>query len=249
MKKFLRFLASIIVICVIGATLYILLKNTSIYESNKSGEQLNQKENYNQSSELENNNVESTNKESISSGEQIRQEKNNEDNVDVENNQSENIAVELEEDISGDLNINDNIDITSKIEVIKNIESQNNSAIARKTLEENLGLDIIGSKNQSFFTSFQLTEVPTTIQVAGTMVYVIPSSDFISAAQYHYDENGNLVLYISELTGVGGQIRYYFENDVCILQENKVEDNAVNTYEDITEIIQRANSIKEKYMK
>lgn len=225
MKNFLKLLVSIIVICTIGYTIYFLLSNSSKYNSsNESGDLANTElENSNQNDEKDNQEVEN-----------IENDKN------LENN---NITDNSGEVLSEEEKINK---IVANIDMLR---KQNNSTSVSKTLEDNVGIDIVGTKYQDFFTHFAMMEAFTTVQVAGSMVYIIPASDFLDLAQYHYDENGNLLLYVDELIGVGGEIRYYFSDNNLLTTQYQVEENIPIDYEDSQEIIQRAKVIYDKYMK
>lgn len=229
MKKFIKFIVTILVVCIIGSTLYFVLKMNSDYQSsNSSGDNLSG----------------DTLLENTPSGE-LNEEVDNNLNVDENINNTEN-------------NSNENIENPEKTQVltieekenkIKEIENQNRTSNLTKTLEDNVGIDVMGTKNTEFLESTGMDAISINVQVAGTMVYIIPAPDFIDNAQYHYDENGNLVLYICELTGIGGEIRYYFENGNLLSQSYNVEEGAQINFENAEEIIQRANIIYEKYMK
>lgn len=232
MKGFLKFIISILVIAVIAYTLYFFLTNNAVYqEQYVSGE-------------------------THISGEGAREElTENIINADDESqkeieNQTPNFSGEKTSgDASGNKeNLDENV-LEEKVADINLIETKNRLANLTKSLEANVGIDIVGTKNQDFMDSFDMEQMNVTIQVAGTMVYIIPTPEFVDNAQYHYDENGNLVLYICEFTGIGGEIRYYFENDNLLTQVDNVEEDVQLDYESAQEIVARAHMIYENYMK
>ena len=248
MRKFLKFIVSIIVIVIMIFTVYFFMQYSNQYTPGNE------------------NNGEKGSLEYIKSGENNFEysQNENENNTQSGDLVDGNIIIEeisgentFEEITSGDTSIENASgdifytaqEIEMKITAIKDIENQNKSISVPKTFEDSVGLDIIGVNDKDFFTAFNLTELSVTIQIAGSMVYIIPNSDFIDNAQYHYDENGNLVLYICELIGVGGEIRYYYENGQFLKQEQIIEEEIEIEGENVLEILQRSKLVYEKYIK
>lgn len=231
MRGFLKFIVVIIVICVIAGTLYFFLTAGNKYnETHKdiSGD--------NQSGEV-----------SLPNGEEDKG--NNSSDQSGENNSSE----ELNNN-SGDIYPEVNGDLEAKIDKINTIESENRLGKLVKSFEESVGMDIIGTSAKDYFQSFEVDTVGANIQVTeniqgtGSMVYIIPAPDFFNNAQYHYDSNGNLILYVCELTGVGGEMKYYYDNGELIAHVNEIEEDIMLTYEDADEILTRATIIYAKYV-
>ena len=250
MKRFLKLLVSIIVIIVGSFIAYFLLSSMDSYNINDvSGD----------------NNVESSGDTSYDNilNERYESSSGNKENTeDIENSievtQSGETFVESKSgnyinlNISGENIQNDQeyseaekVQIVDKINVI---EGQNNSANVKSTQEDSLGLDVLGIENKDLFDAFDIKEMSVTVQVAGSMVYILPASDFVNNGQYHYDKEGNLILYISELMGVGGEIRYYFNNNDLVTIEKKIEEQIDINYENKDEILSRAKLIYNKYM-
>lgn len=227
MKNFLKLFVSIIVVIAIAGTLYLVLRENANYqeehpELGTSGEQ------------LSGNPMESGEKNDDTSGE-------------VMIPSGEVVAPSGEEvtPSSGD----EAQTVEEKVEAINRVEMKNRLATVTNTEEAMVGVEVVGSQNQDYFTSFDTDKMGVTVQVAGTMAYILPAPDFVNNAQYHYDEDGNLVLYICELTGVGGEVRYYFENGALLTTLENVEEGVTITQENSDEILTRAKLIYETYMK
>lgn len=239
MRGFLKLVVSILVIAVISYTVYFLLYNNSKYHQNQiEAEGVISKEPTQNDIEID------TNTEVDDANNEEDGEEDKDSNL-IDNPIKSGDDFEVNEDgiefVSGD--------IEEKISKINLIETKNNLSNLAKSLEDSLGADIMGTKNQDYFDSFDMTEMAVTVQVAGSMIYIIPFPDLVDNAQYHYDKDGNLVLYICELIGVGGEVRYYFENGIPLTQETNVEEDIPINYESTNEIIERSKLIYDKYMK
>ena len=263
MKSFLKFLVTIVVILVMVFTVHFLAKNMSQYNANNnSGDLIIDDLNNNQSGNIEIN----SDMENQSGNTEINSDMENQSgNIEINNEQNQELEQEFQNGdnkdfnsdsikISGEMIINSGDkylinDWDSKIEAIKKIENQNKSAVPSKTIEDNVGIDIMGNMVQDFMESFETDELAVTVQVAGSMVYIIPASDFLDNTQFHYDENGNLILYIREFIGIGGEARYYFENGTPIIINMKVDKKNQMQFESTDEILQRSKIVYDKYMK
>lgn len=250
MKQVLKFIVSLIIIAIMIFTVYFLVQNSSKYIGNyvsgdntevlfskNSGENISsvtQDENYVENKIDVNDKIESGNN-FDESGE----------NVIVDKISSGDTVVIGE---SGNKIYNSN-EVEVKINDIKEIENKNKTSNVTETFEDSVGLDILGIENKDFFSAFNLSELTVTVQTAGSMVYIIPNSDFIDNAQYHYDSNGKLVLYIRELIGVGGEIRYYYENNQFIKQESKIDDDIQIDLEANEEILNRSKIVYDNYLR
>ena len=232
MKKILQLIISLVVIALVGYTIYFLISSNNQYFEVKPND-----ESGNIAENNQNDEDKAVTPEILSSGNEIETDDDDktDDNTGVNNEENAEI-------VSGDT-------LESKIASINMIETKNRLANLTKSLEDDIGLEIIGLKNKEYMESFETDEMHVTVQVAGSMVYIIPFPDFVDNAQYHYDENGNLALYICEFIGVGGEVRYYFENGVLLTTQENVEEDIEITYESSEEIIDRAALIYERYMK
>ena len=147
------------------------------------------------------------------------------------------------------------------LDIIDRTEAKNTTSIVKDTIQDRVGLDVVGAKYADLFNFLGTNSTSCTIQVAGSMISIMPASDFIDIQQFHYDEDGNLVLYVVEGAGSGFKTRYYFANNTLI--EKKMEDageieesgdnisgesiHADNT--DLNDIVSRGSSLYVKYLK
>lgn len=233
MRKILRLIITVFVIGLLGYTIYFLMDNNNAYPGTI----------YESGNDWEDNplfEINSGNQQGIL-GEKDSGNQNEVPSGNVNSGESQ-LENQFPSKVSGDT-------LEEKIASINLIETKNRLANLKKSLDDTVGVEMIGLKNKEFMESFEMNQMAVTVQVAGTMVYMIPAPDFVDNAQYHYDENGNLVLYICELTGIGGEIRYYFENGVCFKQEANIEENIEIPYESVEEILDRATLIYQRYMK
>lgn len=247
MKSFLKLIVSVIVILVIGFTVYFLIQGMSNYNaSNASGDVIDNQ----LSGDIDNKNLEENIENNYIEDSQTNNNSKNQGEVNVFEVSGEKIDVNGLGDIkeaSGELLESENI--VQAINEAKMIENQNKNEIVINTVEDNIGLEIIGTEYKELLNMLETNTLSVNVQTAGTMVYILPVSDFVNNQQYHYDENGNLVLYISELMGIGGEIRYYFYNNQLIKTEDTVEEELFINYENSNEIIQRAKVVYDKYFK
>lgn len=242
MRDFLKLIVSILVIGVISYTVYFLLYSNTEYQQNRiSGDNILNEENIQKDIGKDNDVTENEIK----------------NNIDIENKdenlnlidfpiKSGDVSEEKTEEFIQEMTSGD---IEDKISKINLIETKNNLANLSKSFEDNVGINVMGTKNQDYFDSFDMSQMNVTIQVAGSMIYIIPMPDFVDNVQYHYDKNGNLALYVCELMGIGGEIRYYFDNEILLTKTTNVEENIEISYEDTNEIIMRSKLIYNQYMK
>ena len=106
----------------------------------------------------------------------------------------------------------------------KDIENANMNANVRSTIEGKVGLDVIGMEYSELFEMTNMDSADVTIQVAGTMVNIMPFSDFIDNQEFHYDERGNLVLFAYTEQGRGLKTRIYVHDGKVIKIEKESED-------------------------
>lgn len=229
MKSFLKLIVSIIVVLVIGFTVYFLLQGATKYnEKDASGENLN--------TELSGNDIsgsEDINRVEYSSGENQSTPEN-----EINTQPSETNTLTLSEE-----------QINQAVKNANMIENQNNNEVVINTIEDNIGIEMIGNEYQELLNMLNSNTLTVNVQTAGTMIYILPMSDFVNNQQYHYDENGNLVLYISELMGIGGEVRYYFYDDQLIKTEETVDGELFMNYEDASQILQKSKLVYDKYFK
>ncbi len=147
------------------------------------------------------------------------------------------------------------------IDSIKLIEQRNVGANVTNTIQDKVGEEVVGSKYKELFELLNTSTTSTTIQIAGSMIYIIPASDFLDSQQFHYDEDGNLVLYVVEGAGTGFKTKYYIVNETLI---EKVGEDVGEIYDeaniesgeemildetDLQDVYTRARSLYSEYLK
>lgn len=250
MKSFLKLIVSIVVILVVGFTTYFLLNGMENYKKLNDNNMLNNDIKYN---------IDETNNQNIN-----EEQKNNNTEKTLDNNSNSNLKEEINEIelnlISGDNMSGDNsgdyiaqqLDeeaIKQMINKANMIRTQNNNETVINTIEDSVGIDIIGTEYQDLLNILETNELSVNVQKAGTMIYILPVSDFVNNQQYHYDEEGNLVLYVCELMGIGGEVRYYFNENQLIKREENIDGEGFMNYEEPYEIVKRSNVVYNKYFK
>lgn len=100
---------------------------------------------------------------------------------------------------------------------------------------------------KEFMNYFKVNDMLVKVKVKKGCVELIPYSDFIENMVYYFDGAGNLILFESVSTTVGGSCKYYFNNgeliDVLVAYGEKIEV----TPENASDILNRAKNIYEKY--
>lgn len=95
---------------------------------------------------------------------------------------------------------------------------------------------------------FKAKTLGVTICSGENAVMVIPDSDFVENMEYYYDEKGNLLVYRSVSTTVGGSSTYYFDLGENIDLVVAYEEEVSPTLEDSDEILARAQRIYEAFL-
>jgi hypothetical protein len=142
---------------------------------------------------------------------------------------------------------------------INDIERTNSESNAVVSKNDNLTVIELGSKYQDYFDSFGVNEVVVTIQVAGNMVHFIPFSDFIDEQEFHFNNDGELVLYKNVGAGSGFVTKLYFDKGQLIQREDidagEIIDNSDPSGEvftpaeyDTDEVLSRAARIYATYL-
>lgn len=168
----------------------------------------------------------------------------------IENNEQNEDQIEDNENISEP---NEELNTLTKEEMILEIDD----IVARNELisfankkEESIGVDILGSSIQEYMNYFNSESINVEIYIQGTSVRIIPMPDFLNTQIYHFNTDGDLVMYMAVSNTIDKKIKYYFYNGELI-------DKIVNLEEDIDieiefenseEIIQRAVNVYNRYL-
>jgi len=107
-------------------------------------------------------------------------------------------------------------DVKSTVQDIDNIARLNIESSNVTTTVESVGVDVIGERYQEMFTALGQNSTTITIQVAGTMIHLMPYSDLVNEEEFHFDEDGKLILYVLTASGKGDKVKYYLNNDSII---------------------------------
>ncbi len=223
MKQFFRILSIILTIAILFATTYFLVKYNKDYVENHP----------------------------------VSSEENN-----VENNKpKEKAEVQLESKESIEKNAKEEKE--SLINTIKSTINMNIIANARKTINRkihNSHYVVLKLENEiesgetvsgeSSGEDIQIPDmIPCTIQVAGSMVSIIPDDNRLDSFEYHYRGDNKLVAYVRKFAGSNIKATYYFENGELLDREVNSFDTKYNIFEEEKNILQRADDIYNSFLK
>ena len=245
MKKFLRFIITVLVISIILGGTYFLVKESRRYQYAHPEEPEvivveNKEEVVCPKEKTEPIIIYIQSGEKVSSGEIITQ--SGEENLDIPRAETYSSKDAL-------------------LDSIKRIEDKNVASHVTNTIQDKVGAEVVGSKYKELFELLNTSTTSTTIQIAGSMIYIIPASDFLDSQQFHYDEDGNLVLYVVEGAGTGFKTRYFITNETLIekvgedVGEIYDEDNQESGEQmmldetDLEDIYNRARALYDEYLK
>ena len=162
---------------------------------------------------------------------------------------SQNLSGEISNINSGEENVIPSID--SKAQTIRMIDEEVNlinSGEIINVVSENLSSEFVSESARSFMSYFKLNDLPVTINVKDRCVEIIPASDFLENMVYYYDENGNLILYESVSTTIGGSTKYYFENGTSIDVVWNYEEDIEKQEEYVFDVLNRAHNIYNRFL-
>lgn len=219
MKSFMKLIITILVVAIIGFTVGYLLMNGTKKNNDESGD--------------------------VISGDNILIQTSGEKYGEMVSTPSGDLG-EISKEISGE-----NILPISKEEKIERINEQvqkiGSGENEVKTSRENLSLDLVNDSAKDFMKYFKVNELPTTVNVKPGFVEIIPDQDFIENMVYYFDENGELILYESVSTTVGGSCKYYFDKGTIVSVVVAYEEDIEAKEEYIGDILNRAQLIHDKY--
>ena len=148
----------------------------------------------------------------------------------------------------------------SLISSIKNTIKMNIGATVRKSINTNITKAnynevafIVSSENASGNSlsgedKIEIPDsIPCTIQIAGSMAYIIPNDRKLDSFEFHYRGDNKLVAYVREYAGTAVKASYYFENGELLEREVNDQDSKYNVFEDDGLILQRAEELYKLY--
>ena len=219
MKSLMKLIVTIIVVAIIGFTVGYLLMNGAKNNTGASGEQ---------------------NTGNITM-EQVSREKVGEMISNVSGDSTENV-----EEISGE-----KIPQISKEEKVRKINEQVQAIVSgeseTKNFSEKLSLDLVNDSAKDFMKYFKMDKLSVTMNVKPGIVEIMPDTDFIENMVYYYDENGDLILYESVSTTVGGSCKYYFEKGSIVSVIMAYEEDIEAKEEYVGDILNRAQLIYDRF--
>ena len=147
--------------------------------------------------------------------------------------------------------VNDNSNDVELIEKEETNVSENQDVIVNfeqtQVLTMNMGTNLLGSSVEEFLTAFEISETPVLFQKIrnndGVKITIIPMSDFLDNQEFEYDVNGNLISYTTISNTVGGNVKYFFSNNILSNTVNNMEEGIVPIFEDQNEILARASKL------
>ena len=117
--------------------------------------------------------------------------------------------------------------------------------------DEQFSEDLLGELASSYFYELDGKTTLVGVRKTGTSLIIDPAADFLNSQEYHFNDKGELVKYISISSNIDGQIGYYFDNNKLITKEYTVADDDAKyfEYENENVILKRANVLYEMFMK
>lgn len=113
---------------------------------------------------------------------------------------------------------------------------------------ENLSGDMLGEVVYDIMINFNVDSFPATINIRKQCIEIIPFTDFLNNMIYYYDETGKLICYENVSVTVGGNTRYYFENEEIKEIKDSYDELVTINHEIDAEILRRARDLYYKYL-
>ena len=145
----------------------------------------------------------------------------------------------------------ENIVHETKEDIISRIEEQvrmNAWSGEEESMHDDLTLDLVNDSAKDFMKYFKQNTISVTVKKGERMIEIIPDTDFVNNMIYHFDENGELILYESVSQTVEGSCKYYFDNGKGIGIAPKFEEGVDYQEELISDILNRSKLLYDKYL-
>lgn len=221
MKSFVRLLVAILVIGLASGTVYYATKVNEEVKVIQNNQQENNLNIENQNSEIEN----------------IKNEISDEQSIEIFPNDSE-------------INHNSesvNIELEQAIKELDYVVAKLNEAHQIEEIETVIGKGTLGANIDEYMNSFALNEISVVVQKftasEGMSIIIIPATDLLDTQEFIYDQNGNLLLYNSISTSVGGAVHYYFSKGVFVEKVSHFEEGITPVYENEYDILLKSNNV------
>lgn len=140
----------------------------------------------------------------------------------------------------------------SKEEIISEIEKQITSIGYNSIInefDEKITEKEASASIKDFMNYFNVKDILAKVRVKNGCIEIIPYSDFVENMEYYYDGAGNLILFESVSTTVGGSCKYYFKDGKLIDIKIQYDEEVDVKLEDASDILNRAKIIYENFGK
>ena len=222
MKLFLKFLAVAVTIAIIVATTYYLVQYNKAFVEN------NPKQSSNEEADTDNGNI---------------------DIKDVTPESKENIEKIAKEEKESLISV---IKSTINLNTIANVRNTSNKTIPKSYYGEIVlnSYDDSGEEGSGEKETVQLPDtIRCTIQIAGSMINIVPDDDNLDSIEFHYRGDNKLVAYIRKYAKTSIKATYYFENGELLDKEINSFDQKYSVFESAEDILKRANEIYNAFLK
>lgn len=223
MKSFVRLLVAILVIGLAGGTIYYAAKVNEEVNVIQNNQQENAMNSEKQNSEIENTQNEFVNEQPIENLPNENEINNNNESVDI------------------------NLELEQAKKELEHIVARLNETHQIEETEAVIGRGILGNNIDEYMNSFGMNEISVVVQKVtapeGMSIIIIPATDMLDTQELIYDQNGNLLLYNSISTSIGGAVHYYFSKGVLLEKVSHFDEEIMPTYENESDILLKANNI------
>lgn len=177
---------------------------------------------------------------------------NNEENInnEIEINDKENVIDNNENtnENSNEINDSQENEINKQKSNIEDIISRNRNNVFKDYIDDSLDNTILGNMYDSFFDIFETDKLSVNIRRTEKAVFIIPTPDLLNSQEFYYYDDNTLAAYVIDFVGVGGQVKYYFHNNKLIDTVIEIDEEIEITHETEEEILKRAAMVYEKYL-
>ena len=115
--------------------------------------------------------------------------------------------------------------------------------------EKSLGKEFFSDSATKLMDFVKVDELSVNVNIRENCVEIIPASDFVENTVYYYTDNGELFLYESISTTVGGSCKYYFKDGLIVDVVEKYDEDIEIEEENASDIIERAELIYNEFLK
>lgn len=110
-----------------------------------------------------------------------------------------------------------------------------------------VGEDILGEEITEYIKYFNIEKVDVDIELSENLITLIPYPDVLETQKVYF-KNGKLVMFVYISNTIGGEVIYYFDNDILVEYEVKYEELVEYAPVDSDLLLQRANYLYNNYL-